>query len=43
MRSSGEQYSLEDYVADLVQFLSCADLMKDLRKEFSQLFESESK
>jgi hypothetical protein len=43
MRSSGEDYSLEDYVADLVQFLSCADLMKDLRKEFSQLFESESK
>jgi len=30
---SGENYNIEDYVADIIQFLSCEDVVKNL-KEF---------
>ncbi len=31
IKSSGEDYSIRDYVADIVQFLSCKDLINVLR------------
>lgn len=33
IKSSGEAYSLEDYIGDIIQFLSCEDVIKTLKKE----------
>jgi hypothetical protein len=33
IKSSGEVYSSEDYIGDIIQFLSCEDVIKTLKKE----------
>jgi len=36
IKSSGEAYSLEDYIGDIIQFLSCEDVIKTLKREISE-------
>jgi len=36
IKSSGEVYSFEDYIGDIIQFLSCEDVIKTLKKEIQK-------
>ncbi|MEO0277619.1 MAG: hypothetical protein ABIL75_05420, partial [candidate division WOR-3 bacterium] len=35
IKSSGEYYNIKDYVADIIQFLSCEEISSFLKKEIS--------
>ena len=37
MKSSGEKYNLEDYIADIIQFLSCEEVINEIKKEITKV------
>ncbi|MEM2909333.1 MAG: hypothetical protein QW171_04190 [Candidatus Bilamarchaeaceae archaeon] len=37
IKSSGEDYDINDYVADIVQLLSCKDVIKEVNKDLGKI------
>lgn len=37
IKSAGEEYSLEEYITDIIQFLSCNYVVKELKKEMLKI------
>ena len=37
VKSSGVDYNIEDYIGDIVQFLSCDDVVKEINKDLEKI------
>jgi hypothetical protein len=37
IKSSGEDYDIKDYIADIVQFLSCSEVVKEVNKDLERI------